>query len=148
MSVLFINKTSQLNNLKTRTPMNAKISLFVIYVEAIIYLLLCNLHDCTFKYFSNNIIFLKDLGFRLIFMWRRICFDLYAQRPGFLESKYGSRQWENVENKWKKRNKESKKEIQLFCFFIVLSKKYSLYCNTFRGKLFWRRIEAATKGIL
>ena len=30
--------------------MNAKISVFVICVEAIIYLLLCNLHDCTFKY--------------------------------------------------------------------------------------------------
>ena len=28
--------------------MNAKISLFVICVEAIIYLLLYNLHDCTF----------------------------------------------------------------------------------------------------
>ena len=29
--------------------MNAKISVFVICVEAIIYLLLFNLHDCTFK---------------------------------------------------------------------------------------------------
>ena len=29
--------------------MNAKISAFVICVEAIIYLLLYNLHDCTFK---------------------------------------------------------------------------------------------------
>ena len=29
--------------------MNAKISVFVICVEAIIYLLLYNLHDCTFK---------------------------------------------------------------------------------------------------
>ena len=29
--------------------MNAKISVFVICVEAIIYLLLGNLHDCTFK---------------------------------------------------------------------------------------------------
>ena len=29
--------------------MNAKISVLVIYVEAIIYLLLYNLHDCTFK---------------------------------------------------------------------------------------------------
>ena len=31
-----INKTLQLNNLKTRTAMNAKISLFVISVKAII----------------------------------------------------------------------------------------------------------------
>ena len=30
--------------------MNAEISLFVICVEAIIYLLLYNLHDCTFKF--------------------------------------------------------------------------------------------------
>ena len=29
--------------------MNAKTSVFVIFVEAIIYLLLYNLHDCTFK---------------------------------------------------------------------------------------------------
>ena len=29
--------------------MNAKISMFVICVKAIIYLLLYNLHDCTFK---------------------------------------------------------------------------------------------------
>ena len=30
--------------------MNAKISVFIICVEAIIYLLLFNLHDCTFKF--------------------------------------------------------------------------------------------------
>ena len=29
--------------------MNANLSVFVIYVEAIIYFLLYNLHDCTFK---------------------------------------------------------------------------------------------------
>ena len=29
--------------------MNAKISVFVIYVEAVTYLLLYNLHDCTFN---------------------------------------------------------------------------------------------------
>ena len=37
--------------------MNAKIYVFVICVEAIIYLLLCNLHDCTFnliKFFESN----------------------------------------------------------------------------------------------
>ena len=43
------DKTLRLNNLKTRTAKNAKISVFVICVEAIIYLLLYNLHDCTFK---------------------------------------------------------------------------------------------------
>ena len=46
---LSINKTSQFNDLKTRAAMDAKISVFVIYVEAIIYLLLYNLHDCIFK---------------------------------------------------------------------------------------------------
>ena len=46
---MFINKTLRLNNLKTRTDMNAKISVLVICVEAIIYLLLYNLHDCTFN---------------------------------------------------------------------------------------------------
>ena len=30
--------------------MNAKISVFVIYIEAIIYLLLYSLHDCTFNH--------------------------------------------------------------------------------------------------
>ena len=35
MSLLFINKTSGLSNLKTRTAMNAKITVFVICVEAI-----------------------------------------------------------------------------------------------------------------
>ena len=47
----------QLDNLKTRTAMNAKISVFVICVEAIVYLLLYNLHDCTFargQPFKNN----------------------------------------------------------------------------------------------
>ena len=49
MSFLLINKSLRLNNLKTRTTMNVKISVFVICVKAIIYLLLYNLHDCTFK---------------------------------------------------------------------------------------------------
>ena len=40
----------RLNNLKYRTDMNAKTSVFVIYVEAIIHLFLNNLHGCTFRY--------------------------------------------------------------------------------------------------
>ena len=47
--LLFINKTWRLNNLNTRTAMNAKISRFVICVEEIIYLLLYSLHDCIFN---------------------------------------------------------------------------------------------------
>ena len=33
--------------------MNVKISVFVIRIEAIIYFLLLNLHDCTFKFFES-----------------------------------------------------------------------------------------------
>ena len=50
VSFLFTKKTLRLNNLKTRPATNAKISVFVICVEAIIYLLSYNLHDCTFNY--------------------------------------------------------------------------------------------------
>ena len=49
MSFPFINKTWLLNNLKTRTAMNSKMSVFVICVEVFMYLLLHNLHDCAFK---------------------------------------------------------------------------------------------------
>ena len=53
-------KTLQVNNLKTRTAMNAKISGFLICIEVIIYLLLDNLHDCTFnnvtlKFIQNDL---------------------------------------------------------------------------------------------
>ena len=44
---MLINKTLRLNNLKTRTDINEKISVFVICDEAITYLLLYNLHNCT-----------------------------------------------------------------------------------------------------
>ena len=44
--------TLLLNNLKTRTAMNAKISVYVICVEAIIFLLLNNLHASTFNSFG------------------------------------------------------------------------------------------------
>ena len=44
-----MNKTLRLNNIKIRAAMKEKISVFVICVEAIIYLILNNLHDCTFK---------------------------------------------------------------------------------------------------
>ena len=49
LSFLFINKTLKFDNLKIWTSMNAKVSVFVICVEATIYLLLYNLHDCTFN---------------------------------------------------------------------------------------------------
>ena len=49
MSFRFIKKILRPNNLRTRTTMNAKISVLVICIEGIIYLLLYNLTDCTFK---------------------------------------------------------------------------------------------------
>ena len=60
---LFINKTLRPNNLKTRTAVNAKVSVFVICVEAIVYLLLYNFHDCTFNifYLSHQGSFISDM---------------------------------------------------------------------------------------
>ena len=49
MPFLFTNKTLPLNNLKTRTDMNVKIPVFLICAETIVYLLLYNFHDYTFK---------------------------------------------------------------------------------------------------
>ena len=60
MSFLFTNKNIRLDNLKTRTTINARISVFVICVEMIVYLLLYNLHDCTFKTFK---IFLSEKNY-------------------------------------------------------------------------------------
>ena len=46
--------------------MNVKTLVFIICVAAIIYLLLCNLHDCTFKacvrYFLSNFYFLQMIA--------------------------------------------------------------------------------------
>ena len=50
---MFINKTLWLNNSKTKRAMNAKISILVICVEAIIYVLLHNLHDSTLNSMHN-----------------------------------------------------------------------------------------------
>ena len=50
---LFINKILRLDNLKTAAATNAKISAFLICVEATVYLLLYSLHDCTFKNYST-----------------------------------------------------------------------------------------------
>ena len=60
LSLLFINKSLRVSNLKTRTAMNVKISAFVICVEVIVYSLLYNLHDCTFNGVSfQRILYLK-----------------------------------------------------------------------------------------
>ena len=44
-----MNKTLRLNNLKTRTSLNAQVTVFVICVKASMYLLLYNLHGCNFN---------------------------------------------------------------------------------------------------
>ena len=49
LSFVFTNKALLLINLKSRTAMNVKILLFVVCVEAIMYLLLYYLHDFTFN---------------------------------------------------------------------------------------------------
>ena len=49
LTVSIVFSVYKLNNFKTRTAMNAEISVYVICVEAIIYSLLYNLHYCTFK---------------------------------------------------------------------------------------------------
>ena len=46
---LLLNKNLRLNNLKTGIAINANISVFVLYFDAIIYLLLSNLNDSTSK---------------------------------------------------------------------------------------------------
>ena len=44
-------------NKKTRTTMNAKVSVCVICVKAIIYLLLLNMHDFTFKMLHKRVLY-------------------------------------------------------------------------------------------
>ena len=65
MSFLFINKILRLNNLKTRIARDPKISVFIICVEAIIYLLLYNLYDCTFK----TILTISKINYNRKFSW-------------------------------------------------------------------------------
>ena len=74
MSFLFINKTLRLNNLKTRIAMNVKLSVFVIYVEAIIYLSLHNLRDCcTFESFVK-------------FTTKHLCWSVFFDKVAGLKS--------------------------------------------------------------
>ena len=53
-SDFFYGKTDITIPLKTGTAMNAKISVFVICVEAITYLLLYNLHDFAFNDYTSS----------------------------------------------------------------------------------------------
>ena len=52
--------------------MNAKISVFVIYVEAIIYFLLYNLHDCTFNKKKTFYIFAIVIKWQLVLLVRAL----------------------------------------------------------------------------
>ena len=67
MSFPFINKTLRFNNLKTRKAMNAKISVFVICVEAMMYLLLYNLYDSTFNWGFNHKLLKKIMSFLTLY---------------------------------------------------------------------------------
>ena len=49
MSFSFINKNLWVNNLKTSAATGARISVFVIFVEAIINMLIYDVHDYTFN---------------------------------------------------------------------------------------------------
>ena len=79
MSFLFVNKTLPLTNKETRTAMNAKISVFLICVETIIYLLLYNLHDGTFNLFYALLYFAKCEIFHKIFcgIFRKVDYIAY-----------------------------------------------------------------------
>ena len=66
---LFTNITLRPNNLKTKKAMNAKISAFIICDEAIIYLLLHNLHDCILKQITQSIFRLKNNFYIALWLW-------------------------------------------------------------------------------
>ena len=55
--------------------MNSKISVFVIYVEAIIHLLLYNLHDCTFKLLGDGSFIREGNNLKHIKSIRVLLFD-------------------------------------------------------------------------
>ena len=57
VSFVYKQNTLQLSNLKTGIAMTAKSSALAICLEAITYLLLYNLHDCTFN--ASTILFSK-----------------------------------------------------------------------------------------
>ena len=59
VSIAFYVYKQRLSNSKTKAAINAKISIFIFCVEAIKYLLLHNLHDCTFKEAVQTVFFLR-----------------------------------------------------------------------------------------
>ena len=69
-----INKTLWSNGLKTRADMYAKISMFVVCVEAIIYLLLYNLH------ISIKIFCILFICFVLDGLWESISFRIFFSK--------------------------------------------------------------------
>ena len=65
-------------------------------------------------------------------MWR-IGFYLYKRRHDFLEAKNESSQWENLEDKRKKKKIKQRKNNQFLCYFIMLFNKSCPYCNYILG---------------
>ena len=94
MSVLLVNKILRLNNVKTRTPVDAKILIIVICVEATIYLLLYNLHGCTFFFLILDGYEHLSMSLQLYLkkrLWHR-CFPVnFAKflRSSFSQNTYG-----------------------------------------------------------
>ena len=92
----FINKTLRLINLKTRTAMNAKILVLAVCVETIIYLLLYNLRDPTFKRrkipAAMKILSLMESKFNLFFEFflRKYTFPWYLDKLIFLTFSFKS----------------------------------------------------------
>ena len=82
--LLFINKTLRLNDLKARTAMNAKALVFVICVDAIIYLLLYNLHTVPLKVKTKEIIWhakeIKVVIYRSTLS--KFCFHIFPLKSG------------------------------------------------------------------
>ena len=122
LSFLFINKSLWLSNLRTRTAMNAKISVFVICVEAILYLLLGNSHDCTFRnwiiYHSmKNVCVLHCRGFNI-----------------FWNEKYYNKSW--IRQWLKVMEKVFSSKHQRNCHFFTICDVFLNYTKTFQSASF------------
>ena len=117
VSIVFsvYKQTLRLNNLKTRTAMNTRISVFIICVEAIIYLLLYDLHDCTFK---------KDFevteNFKTLEVWRKL--KRVISYRLFLKTMLCKIFWEKLKYQTKL-NKTEKILITVFAYFFSVNVK-------------------------
>ena len=103
MFILLRYKTLRLKNVKTRTAINAKFPVFDICVEAIIYVLLYNLHDCTFKdinsykqkndhHQSSSILYSVNVKFSRLMLTPCLTIDsFFALRRGSIKTSWLSK---------------------------------------------------------